>query len=408
MTFDFGALFSNAWTYVGIVVLLALIAIFKMSEKKVFGVNKIVVGIIASALLLTSVYQTGLLSGFGYAPKTFAVGDEFGTETETEIQTETPTPSLSEPAPKDQPSTGGKICRIQSDGSNSLDSAIINKQNSTLAYLGASATAIANDDTTLDTATTTGGASLTYVTLSVPGCQEGNIYVLGTAGVGVASAKAAFSSYEEVTKYEIPSANSNVIAVQGRSSALATASGGLTNGSDSSLFGDQAISGVGATDGTAYFRNTSLSAGGSLNGYLDWTVNGTAGVYGAYAQEDGALFSYNSGTASVYSKDSFSFSDLTGINLKELSSCPSTITANRNAEKCWSARTLKGTDGEIRTKFQLKADLADPGVGTTQPTLCVDDKVYFRDTNGKIAYDFFSSSGTNQGVGGTCIQFPAS
>ena len=151
-----------------------------------------------------------------------------------------------------------------------------------------------------------------------------------------------------------------------------------------------------------------MASGGSINGYLDYTVNGTASVYGTYEASDGALFSYDSATASVFSRESFSLSDQTGINLKELISCPATITANRNAEKCWSARTLKGTDGEIRTKFQLKADLADPVVSTTKPLLCLDDKVYFRDTNGKIAYDFFSSSGTNQGTGGTCVQFVGS
>ena len=404
MAYDYSNLIS-AWGLVGLVMLIAIIAIFKMRENKVLGFNKWIPGIVVSALLVTSVYQVGLLSGLGFGKQTFAVGDGIVSETpvsETPVS-ETPAPTqLSTPATQTPAPTGGKICRIQSDGTNSLDEAVRNKENSTLAYLSGSATAISNDGSTLDTATTTAGTTLSFVTLNVPGCQDGTIYILGTAGVGVASAKTSFSSFEETTKYEMESANSNVVGVQGRSSALATASNGQVNGSSEVAY---IVSGAGASDGTAYFTNTTLASGGSINGYLDWTVNGTASVNGAYNQADGVVFSYDSGTASVFSKESLSFSDMTGIGLKSLP-CPATITANRNAETCWSARTLKATDGEIRTKFKLSADLADPVASTTAPRLCVDDKVYFRDTNGKIAYDFFSSSGTNQGTGGTCIVFP--
>lgn len=399
---DYSALLYNPWVYVGVVMTIALIGVFKLKkDAKIIGASKMVAGSIITVLLLVSVYQSGITSDMGFGKKSLAVGDN------------TPVPQASTPSTNtlaqpetSTPSTGGKICRIQSDGTNSLDVAVRNKENSSLAYLGGSATAIANDLSTLDTATTTAGATLSYVALNVPGCQDGNIYLLGTAGVGVASAKASFSSFEETTKYEMESANSNVVAVQGRDSALAKQSNGQVNGSQEVTY---AVSGNGANDGTAYYLNTSLASGGSINGYVDWTENGTSSVFGTYNAEDGVVFSYDSGTASVFSKEnSFTLSDQTGINLKELSSCPSTIQANRNAEKCWSARTLKATDGEIRTKFQLKADLADPVASTTAPRLCVDDKVYFRDSSGKIAYDFYSSSGTNQGVGGTCIVFPVS
>ena len=400
----FTDLITDPWFYVGIVAILALIGIFRVKESKVLGFNKWVPGLIMSALLVTGVYQTGIIDNLGFGKQTFAVSDvpEIPSATTSPnglTQQETPTP----------PSPGGKICRIQSDGTNSLDVAVRNKENSTLGYLGVSTSATANDGSTLDTATTTGGASLTYQTLNVPGCQDGNIYILATSGIGTASAKAPFSSFEETTKYELVSAGSNVVSVLGRDSALAESSSGIINGSvGDEVQANQRISGAGASDGTSYYKNTSLASGGSINGYLDYTVNGTASVYGTYEASDGALFSYDSATASVFSRESFSLSDQTGINLKELTSCPATITANRNAEKCWSARTLKATDGEIRTKFQLKADLADPVESTVKPLFCLDDKVYFRDTNGKIAYDFFSSSGTNQGAGGICVQFVGS
>lgn len=401
MAMDYGALLFNIWTYVGLASLLGIIWLFKIKEKTVGHISKWIPGLVISAVLLASIYQVGVFSAIGFGKQTFAIGDE---KTETPVQ-EKDTSKLAEQEDTSLPPTDGKICRIQSDGTNSLDTAVRNKENSSLGYVSVSATAIANDGSTLDTATTTAGATLTFQTLNVPGCQDGTIYLLATSGVGVSSAKTTFSSFEETTKYEMVSANSNVIGVQGRSSALATASNGQVNGSSEVAY---IVSGAGASDGTAYFTNTSLASGGSINGYLDWTVNGTASVYGTYEATDGALFSYDSGTASLFSKESYSLSDQTGINLKELTSCPATITANRNAEKCWSARTLKGTDGEIRTKFQLKADLGDPIASTTAPRLCLDDKVYFRDTNGKIAFDFFSSSGTNQGAGGICIVYPVS
>ena len=298
---------------------------------------------------------------------------------------------------------GGRQCLAQPDGKNSLDLAVRNSENATLAYLGASITAESNDKTTLDSATATGGATLSYTTLNVEPCQQGMVYVLATSGVGIASARIPFDSFGLTFTETIDGASSNVISVQGRSSSLATASSGLANSTTTDP--QFAVSGATTSDGTAYFTNTTLGAGGTINGYLDWTVNGTATVFGTVGADDGVVFSYDSGTASVFSQNSFSFSDQFGMNLRE-APCSTTITANRNAEKCWAARTLKQTDGEMRTKFTLKADNADPGVSTTAPRLCIDDKVYFRDTNGKVAYDFFSSSGVGQGAGGTCIVFP--
>ena len=412
MAFDMTALIKNPFLWFGVIALIGLIGVFRVGKGvKVAGFSKVVVGTVLSALVVVAIWQTGLLAQVGIG-KTLAVGDGISQPITP------PSNNLVQPAPEQQVETklvGGEVCRVQSDGSNSQDVAIRNKENSSLAYLTSTVSAeppLGSGKTTFDTATTTSGASLSYVTLNVPGCEKGTMYVLGTSGVGVASSSAPFSSFQEVVKNEILSANSNVLSVIGRTSALAGASNGQVNGSvntalgtgDASPESPDLISGAGANDGTAYFQNTSLASGGSVNGYLDYSVNGTASVHGAYQASDGVLFSYDSGTASVYSANSFSFQDLAGIGLIE-ATCPNSITANRNAEKCWSARTLKGTDGEIRTKFKLTADLADPVASNTAPILCVDDKVYFRDTNGKIAYDFFSSSGTNQGTGGTCVRF---
>ena len=68
-------------------------------------------------------------------------------------------------------------------------------------------------------------------------------------------------------------------------------------------------------------------------------------------------------------------------------------------------RTLKASDGEVLLKFQLTADSGNPTVTGDNPVLCFDDKHYFRGTDGKVKYDFFSSGGTNQGVAGICLNF---
>ena len=303
----------------------------------------------------------------------------------------------------------GKQCVIQSDGTNNIDLAVRNKENSSLGYLGISVSA--NEGaTTLSTGTTTDGASLSYASLSVTPCKDITIYGLATSGVGVASFTSKTDSFATTKQIETEGAAQNVVNVVAYDRNGNKASSGLTNGSVGSETGSgYAISGASTTDGNAYYTNTTLSSGGSISNFkLEYAVNGTTTVFGAYGASDGTIYSYDSTDAAIFSSNSLTLSDSGMVGLKELSSCPATITANRNAEKCWTARTLKATDGVVEIRGSLKADLNNPTETGDNPKLCIDDKVYFRDTNGQIAYDYFSSAGANQGAAGVCMNFVVS
>ena len=298
----------------------------------------------------------------------------------------------------------GKQCTRYTSKKNELDVAIRNKENSSnLGYIASSLSA--NDgSTTLQTGTTTAGASLTYSTLSVEGCKDVQLYGLATSGVGSASFKASTDTFEPSRQLELNGAGQNVVNV-----LVVDKNGGRFSSSQingSTEVGENAVSGAGTSDGTAYTTNTTLGQDGSIsNMRVDYALNGTSAVFGAYEATDGTIFSYDANDNTKFSPSSLSLQDKSGIGLTQLSSCPATITANRQAEKCWSARTLKVSDGTVSIGATLKADLGNPTATGDNPKLCLDDKVYFRDTNGQIAYDYFNSAGTQQGVGGTCVEF---
>ena len=404
MAFDISKI-ANIWGLFALVGLVFTILAIRVKGKTAMGINKMVPAALGALLVVGGVYQSAIFGNIPFGqintiPATQSVIPQ------VPIQSSAAPPVQSVVNPDSlgpQQVVGGKICVPQSDGTNSLFTDVRNKLNASLGYLAATAAAESTGGNTLDSATTTGGATLSYLTLNVVPCQEGQIYVLASSGIGVASAKMTFSSFEPSSTYDIESANSHVLSVLVRDTGLnsisnMTSTGGTEGGTG--MF----VSGTGTADGTSYVKNQTMAAGDTFNHYLDYKVNGTAAVFGSFNQPDGTIFSFDSGTASKYSATSLSLQDQSGVGLTPVT-CPPTIVSNRNAETCWSTRTLKSTDGEIRFKAALQADRADPAASDTQPRVCADEKVYFRDTNGKVAYDFFSSSGTNQGVYGTCIQY---
>jgi len=337
-----------------------------------------------------------------------------------------PSSAIQQPNPsqltQDATALGVSLCQIcdkQSDGTNTLDTEIRNQENSSQLGYVAGSVAAELDGKTQDSATTSKGSTQSYTALNVPPCKAGTIYVLGTAGVGTASGSIAYQSCETVSKYTILGAGQNVIALQAYDNQLNT----ISNGNSSGFAGaNYFVSGEGATDGNAYYRNTSLTTGGSIKGFIGLDVNGTSSVFGNYGlteesvdatgakvlkhtlANDGVMFSFDSVDASKFSTSSYTLNQVDDINLKSVT-CPSSITANRNAEACWSARTLREKDGEVQLKFQLQADLGDPTETGDNPILCIDDRVYFRGADGNVKYDFFNSGGTNQGAGGTCLTY---
>ena len=409
----FSVLFTTGGGWIAIIALLALLGvIFKWFGS--LGQNKaFIVGAVSTIVLIIGLFVAGIPQMFGiFGTQTFAALPEAIIPPE---QVEKPQ-TLTQPAPQDNVGVGGECRFVQN--THELKTAIKNLENaSSLGYLAGSIAA-ESDGITHDTGTATSGATLSYTSLNVPPCKAGSIYVLGTSGVGTASARMAFTSFPTVSEYQIQGAAQDVIAVQGYDRQGNTRSNGLANGS--TTIADQFISGAGTTDGTAYYRNTTLAQGGTLQGQLGYDTNGTSTVFGNYGlttynkatgqyehnalADDGVIFSFDSVDASKFSSSSFTLNQIDDISLKSVP-CPATIVANRNAEACWKARTLSATDGEVLLKFQLSADVGDPIATGDNPVLCVDDKVYFRDADGQIKYDFYSAGGTNQGVAGVCLTF---
>lgn len=296
----------------------------------------------------------------------------------------------------------GLICDRQTDGTNTVNLVYRNAENSSLAYMAASVTAEVNGESQAS-GTTTKGVTLSYLALNVPPCQSGKVYSLESTGV--ASSVIDYNSFELTSNYEILGAAAGVIAIQGRDSTFTAASNWNSSGGGSAT----AVSGAGAIDGNAYYTNTTLASGGSLNFYLDLTVNGTTTAFGAMINgqpaSDGVIISFDTVDAAVFSTNSLTLSsDTAGITLKKVA-CPSSVSANRNAEICWETRTLLSTDGEIRLRGTLKADLGDPTETGDSPVLVFDDRSYFRDTDGDVKYDAFDSAGSNKGLGAIRLTF---
>lgn len=324
---------------------------------------------------------------------------------------------LVQPASPDELGVGGDCKFVQN--THELKTALRNVENATdLGYLAASIAA-ESDGQTHDTGTTNAGATLSYQSLNVPPCKMGSLFVLASSGVGQSSARMAFSSLKTVSEYEILGARLDVIALQaydrqGTKKSTHNISGALDT--NVAVF----VSGAGTTDGNAYYQNTSLTAGGSIQGEIALNVNGTGSVFGnvgttvpnlettdpddykVIPADDGVIYSFDSVDAAKFAANALTLTQIDPIGLTPLAACPASITANRNAEACWKSRTLKDADGDVLIKFQLKA-LGDPTTTGDSPKLCIDDKQYFRGADGRIKYDFFSAGGTNKGVAGVCL-----
>lgn len=384
---------------VGLVVLiLSLLNAFSKASK--------VAGIIGVAVLIF-----GILGGVGVIDYSAFSGKQTSTFTGTTFQQQQQTaPSCSANA-------------ITSNGKSQADVLYRNVENSSLSYIAAAVSANAGGSI-IDSSTTNAGVSASYVSLSnIPNCGAGDLIATVTTGTGVQSSRkvrdveknSEVSGYsfadKSVHKYEILGASGDVVNIQSYDNTLTANSNGVLgqlNTSGGTLSPTYAVSGTGTADGTAYFANTSVGSKGSINFYADLKVNGTATGFGAYGEPDSVVISYDSGTASRFSPNSLSLqSDTSGWSLNKLPNCPQDITNNRNAEACWSAPAMKA-GVQYRVKGTLTADNGDPIVGDTFPSVYVDDRVFFRDTDGITKYQSFSSSGTNQGVGGTILNFPMS
>lgn len=408
------ALFMTGGGWVAIIGILGLLAvIFKWFGNLGQG-KAVTVGIIAVVIVGVGAWNAGILQMFGIG-STLSVVTPQAIIPPEQVGTPPAVKELVQDASQDAPKRSGECKFVQN--THALKTAVRNKENaSSLGYL-AIAVAAESGGSTLATGTTTGGASLSYTNLNVKPCSLGSIYILGDNAVGTSSGRIVFDAFETESEYQILGAASDVVALQAYDIQGNTRSNGNVSGGGTP---DYFISGAGTTDGTAYYRNTTLATGGSIKGQIGLDVNGTSTVYGNYGTtvknpatgeydkveiaSDGVIASFDSVDGAIFSSSAFTLTQIDDVGLEEVT-CPASITANRNADKCWKMRTLKASDGEVLFKFQLTADSGNPTETGDAPLLCFDDKHYFRGTDGKVKYDFFSAGGTNQGVAGICLRF---
>lgn len=337
--------------------------------------------------------------------------------------------------PAQQPQPASPSCAAQaitSNGKSQADVLYQNIENGTgLGFLPASLSANFGGDgvtsfgTLIDSATANaGGAGTAYVSMSnIPNCGTGNLLAVVSSGAGQASSRQlvdaekgqAVSGYnfadKAVHKYIIQGASADVLSIDASDFSNTVSSSWLANGSvgaevakDSQ--GHTFVSAAGTSDGTAYFKNTTLNVRGTINFYVHAQVNGTATVFGAYNEPDGVVISYTTTTASNrYSPNSMTlFSNTAGWSLTKMATCPTGITNNRQAVACWSAPTMKaGILYEI--KGTLTADVGDPIPSDYFPRITFDNKQFFREIDNSIKYGTYNGGGTHQGVGGTVLIF---
>jgi len=305
-----------------------------------------------------------------------------------------------------------------------------NAENSSGGYLQGTVSANSQGDlinsggVLLDSATTTAsGVTPTFVTMStsIKNCAKGLLLGTVTTGTGFASSRQvkdidsgnSVNGYDftdaGVHSYELQTASSDVLSCEAADYSNAVASSWLGNGSvgtevTKDANGHLFVSGTGTADGNFYFKNTSLVQNGNINGYIRCQVNNTASVFGAYNEPDAVVFSYDPGALARFDSNSLTLSSNTPGWSVTKGPCGSGSTNNRAAKACWTAPTIKaGVLYEMR--FTLTANVGDP-VGTdTMPRLYIDDKQIFRDSTLIARYGTFSTSGTNQGVGGTVMNF---
>lgn len=389
-----------------IILLVVGILLLFLALIKSFGNKSTLVGVVGLVVLIFG----GL--GFMGAIDFSALGGGAAAPAFTASQITTPQQSVSSSCSPNA---------ITSSGKSQADVLARNTENSTgIGYLTGSVSANANGAFIDSVTTNAGGSGTAYASMSnIPNCGKGELVGTVTTGIGFASSRKAYdvekgqavAGYDftdkAVHKYELRTASGDVVNILARSSSFGEASSGIANGSVGDEWGlESTVSGTGTADGTAYYINTSIGSKGSINFYLDLKTNGSSSVFGAYEEPDSVVVSYDTGTASKFSSNSLSLiSDTAGWSLTKMASCPNDIKDNRNTEACWSAPSMKaGTLYRIRGT--IVADNGDPAASDTKPSIYFDDKVFFRDTDGNIKYQSFSSSGgTNQGVGGTQLLF---
>lgn len=234
-------------------------------------------------------------------------------------------------------------------------------------YQAAPLAVVSSSGRTLTTGTTTAGSSLSYLTLNVPCGADSHGFVYLTTGASdtVNSARLPYDVTSKLNDY--------AQFTEGNVSGLYLALYSSTNTNTSDFKGGTLGTIQTATESAA----TAMGAGSVRSGYIMLSVSNATSQFGS--TDGGIIFAIDTVDSSVFSDNAISLSS-PNIALSPIT-CPATETSAHSANRCYAARALKSTDGNVRVDWVMNADLGNPGA-SADPVLYIDDVQYFQQSSG--------------------------
>lgn len=304
--------------------------------------------------------------------------------------------------------TGGVVvtgCTQQTDGTNTINSALRNELNSSLEYLAASVAVEYEDGSAGPTGTLTGGTSLTKTALDAVPCKKGYLYVIGSTTI--AGTKIPIHSFEMTKDYEITGARSTYLAWVIRNNALSN----LTSDTAAQSPDTQSDTSIASGGTVTFYLDGQVNTGSKTFGYVNPTKSGNllpsdgsvGDPDGISTPSDGVLYAFDLSTSKFSKSSGVALQGPSNNPLTKLSECPSDLLLlYSSSDVCYTGKTLTAGDGMQRYTVTAQADLGEPGI-TDDIYLRTLDKTYFRDTDGKIKLGYVDSAGTDAGAGNSVI-----
>ena len=306
--------------------------------------------------------------------------------------------------------TASGTCNSPTGGNTaSLLLAVENIDNPADAYLAEAVSVVKADGTIDQTGATTAGTTLAYVTLAVTPCETGKVYFTSNSTRVVEYDSLQPQQSKTVDGSLTTTVNLNVLNFNTGASLLANGSipaTGTCPAGATSVCGDVTASGLTANANTSVVAgNQTLGSGGSVNYYMTIVANTANSRYGTFddVSGTGAVLSAYVSDLTAFSATGQKIASIDGgATLSEVT-CPSDVTANRRANKCWDVSTLK-SGYTYKIGGTWNSDLGDPAP-QDYIDLCVDDYQTVKDTDGKFKKVAFLIDGTNIGSAGSCARF---